>query len=523
MEKSTLSKLSFFFIPLFLFFQISLHAQPYSPKREFRGVWVATVRNIDYPRSPTQNSIAHREQWKKLLEKYKKLGFNAVIVQVRPTADAFYPSKLVPWSSYLTGKQGRAPQPDFDILQYMIESSHEQGVEFHAWLNPYRATFNMDTLSLSEKHLFNRKREWFLQYGTRFYFNPSLPEVRDHLSEVVGELVRNYDLDAIHFDDYFYPYKIAGLPFPDSIDFVNMGGNFPSIDDWRRNNVDVLIQQLSDTIKTAKPWVRFGISPFGVWRNKDKDPMGSDTRAGQTNYDDLYADVLNWLRNDWIDYVAPQLYWNIGYPPADFEKLLQWWRRYGYDKHIYIGQAAYKVGANQVEAWHDPLEIPRQIRMIRNTPECQGSIYFSSKSVLSNKLGIRDTLTRQYSTSALLPEMETLGMPLPYPPELKKPGSKKGAVKLKWKANKKDKAKLPLYYAIYRFEGEQTGNFENPENIIRITPWGGKKLKYVDDSIKDQRIYTYAITALNRQHSESDKSNSQSIIRLDGKVKRVKK
>ena len=260
----------------------SLYSQnePLPPKREFRGVWIATVNNIDYPRNSTVYSVALKEQYKKLIEKYKDMGFNAIIFQIRPSGDALYPTDLAPWSKYLTGKQGRSPAPYFDPLEFFIEETHKLGMEFHAWLNPYRATTNLDTFSLSEQHMLFQHRDWMMKYGGKYYFNPALPEVRQHLTDVVTEVVENYNVDAIHFDDYFYPYRIKNVPLQDTINFIKYGRNFDKIEDWRRNNVDELIQMVFTSVKQLKPHVKFGISPFGVWRNRENDPRGSDTRGG---------------------------------------------------------------------------------------------------------------------------------------------------------------------------------------------------------------------------------------------------
>ncbi|MBK7871875.1 MAG: family 10 glycosylhydrolase [Saprospiraceae bacterium] len=356
-----------------LFFQIN--AQIDAPKREFRAVWVASVANIDYPRQPSPNSIALQEQFKTLLEQYKQVGLNAIIVQIRPTGDALYPTELAPWSKYLAGRQGLAPAPDYDPLKFMIDEAHKMGFEFHAWMNPYRATMDLDTLSLAPNHAFHAHRDWMVRYGGRFYFNPALPQVRQHINDIVKEVVTKYDVDAIHFDDYFYPYKIKDEVFPDSIDFWRYGARFSNIEDWRRSNVDSLIENISTTINEIKPYVKFGISPFGVWRNKDKDPSGSDTRAGATTYDDLYADVVKWMRLGWIDYLIPQLYWNIGFPPADHATLVGWWGSRSYERDLYIGHAAYKVQNDPQPAWNVPDEIPKQIQLNRRNALTKAALF----------------------------------------------------------------------------------------------------------------------------------------------------
>ncbi len=482
-------------------------AQPVAPKREFRGVWVATVANIDYPKAPDTRPIALKEQWLQLLETYKAMGLNAVIVQVRPAGDAIYPSNLVPWSQYLTGRQGLPPaDTTFDPLTFMIEETHRNGMEFHAWFNPYRATVNLDTLSLSTLHMFNRRRDWMVRYGTRFYFNPALPEVREHLTQVVAEVVEKYDIDAVHFDDYFYPYKIQGEAFPDSLEYRVLGRSFANIDDWRRSNVDALIKMVSEKIRDIKPHVQFGISPFGVWRNRDRDPvMGSDTRAGATCYDDLYADVLKWSREGWIDYIAPQLYWHIGFPPADHYTLLKWWEQHTYGRLLYIGHAAYKVANDREVAWHDPAEMSRQIDLNRRNLVALGSIYFSSKSLVNNPLGVRDTIARYYARPSLLPTAPDRALKPFQAPQLLQVKNKDIKPLLRWRPNRLDRKNPPLYYVLYRFDGDKFGDFENGRHILAVTPRGEKKRTFTfhDLTAAPDQTYTYSVTALNRTHVES--------------------
>ncbi|MCR6720107.1 MAG: family 10 glycosylhydrolase [Chitinophagaceae bacterium] len=284
-----MKKLSFLFL---LFVSVQLFAQP---THEFRGVWIATVDNIDWPkRADYNNPTNQRADYIRILDMHKKNGMNAVIVQVRPSGDAFYPSSLEPWSQWLTGTQGKAPTPYYDPLQFMIDEAHKRGMEFHAWLNPYRANFNVKTASIASNHVTKLHPDWFVTYGDKKYFEPSNKQAQAFVVKVVQDIVSRYDVDAIHMDDYFYPYRIAGKEFPDAAAYVKSGSKL-SKDDWRRSNVDSIIKKLHVAIRQVKPKVKFGISPFSVWRNKDKDERGSNTKAGQTNYDDLYADILLWL------------------------------------------------------------------------------------------------------------------------------------------------------------------------------------------------------------------------------------
>lgn len=373
-------------------------------KQEFRAVWIATVDNIDWPSKKGLPVDSQKAEFVRILDLHKSNGMNAVIMQVRPATDAFYPSPYEPWSEWLSGVQGKPPSPYYDPLEFMITETHKRGMEFHAWCNPYRADFSIGKASIAPSHITRLHPTWFLDYGGKKYFDPGNKEAQAFVVEVIRDMTERYAVDAIHFDDYFYPYRIAGKEFPDSVSFQQYGTGF-SKDDWRRSNVDSVIVALSRMIKQTKPWVKFGISPFGVWRNSSKDPMGSNTKAGQTNYDDLYADILLWLKKDWIDYIAPQLYWEFGHAAAPYEVLIDWWSKHSYGKHCYIGLGIYRAGSN--DAWKDSTLIPRQIELLRTTPNIQGMIFFSSKTFNKNPNGWNDSLRLHYfKEPALIPAME---------------------------------------------------------------------------------------------------------------------
>lgn len=373
---------------------------------EFRAAWIATVDNIDWPSRKGLPVDSQKAEFIRMLNEHKRNGLNAVIVQVRPATDAFYPSPYEPWSEWLNGVQGKPPIPYYDPLAFMLAETKKRGMAFHAWCNPYRADFKIGTASIAPAHITRIYPHWFLPYGDKLYFDPGLPAVQDYVVEVIRDLLRRYPVDAIHFDDYFYPYRIAGKEFPDSVSYARYGKGMPK-DDWRRSNVDSIIVKLHRAIRATRPGVQFGISPFGVWRNSSKDPRGSNTRAGQTNYDDLYADILLWLQKGWIDYVAPQLYWEFGHSAAAFETLLEWWSRNTYGRHCYIGLGIYRAGSNA--AWQDPTQLPRQIRAIRNTPNMHGMIFFSGKTFYKNPNGWNDSLQQNYFRQpAPLPAMPWL-------------------------------------------------------------------------------------------------------------------
>lgn len=384
--------------------------------QELRGVWVATVANIDWPSRPGLDVETQKSEALAILDKQQALGMNAVFFQVRPAADAFFASSLEPWSRFLTGLQGTAPQPYYDPLAFWISEAHKRGLELHAWLNPFRASFSAEE-TLHPTHALHRHPEWLLKYGERYYFDPGLPEVRKHLLLVVADLVARYDVDGIHFDDYFYPYPIAGEAFADTLSFSLYGSGIPEeLGDWRRENVNRVIRTLNDTIKHLKPWVKFGVSPFGVWRNKASDPAGSDTRAGVQCYDDLYADILLWEHRGWVDYVMPQIYWTTRDVPANFTKLIHWWNQNLEHRHLYVGHALYKINP-RAPYWDRPSEIPDQIRMARELSSVSGSVFFSQRHFSrSDLLGMADSLSRDlYCRPALTPNMPWIDSLPPMP------------------------------------------------------------------------------------------------------------
>ena len=368
----------------------------------FRAAWIATVANIDWPQPETiGQSEAQQAQMITLLDSLQALGMNAIIFQVRPTADALYLSELEPTSHWLTGTQGHwGDQTPYDALRFVCQEAHQRGMEVHVWLNPFRLTLHtMSPDMLADDHIYRVHPEWFWRYGKQWYFDPSLPATRDWICMVVEDLCCRYDIDAIHMDDYFYPYPIAKTPLPDRKQFEADPRGFTAIGDWRRDNVNLTIQAIHNMIQRTRPEVQFGISPFGVWRNQDRDSLGSATKAGMTNYDDLYADILLWIRNGWIDYVVPQLYWEIGKKIADYEVLAHWWAEAvrGTDVKLYIGMAPYRLGgANEAAAWKTGNEIARQMRLNRTIPEITGECFYSTRPLLMNPLGVCDSIKSFY-------------------------------------------------------------------------------------------------------------------------------
>jgi uncharacterized lipoprotein YddW (UPF0748 family) len=512
----TAQKTTFFFAQIrplawilgLLFFQ-NLSAQ-ITPKREMRGVWIATVLNIDFPATATADSRYLADTWVQLIDRHKALGINTLYVQIRPAADALYPSSIVPWSRFLTGQSDVPPADGFDPLAFMIETAHQRGMEFHAWLNPYRVSMdNQGPASFSDRHVLNQHPDWCILYNKRYILNPGLPQVRQHINEVVAEIVSKYKVDAIHFDDYFYPYKNGNEAFNDYSTYKQYGSGFSTIEDWRRDNVDQLIYGLRQTMKRINPRVQFGISPFGVWRNRSRDPEGSDTQAGITCYDDLYADVRKWCRNGWIDYVVPQVYWTLDHPIANHYKIVKWWSENSANVPIYIGHGAYRVGQGSGRdiSWNNPNETPRQIQLSRNTPNVKGSVYFSSKSLMNNPLGLADSMRyNYYSSPALTPEViKDTSLLACEPPELRGITSEgNGRVLLRWKASQLTKKKIPFQYVVYRFPLGRV-DFNNGKNIIAIIPNDGKpEMTFFDQNPEDTHLYAVTVTSCIGTESPTD-------------------
>ena len=394
----------------FVFCLSTLSEAVYAEGITFRGAWIATVANIDWPsEEAVGNTGAQQAEMIWLLDSLESLRINAIIFQVRPTADALYYSELEPVSHWLTGKQGswtndQLPitnnQSPWDPLEWTIDAAHERNMEVHVWLNPYRVNLaRTDTSELAPNHIMRRHPEWFWEYNKQWYFNPGLDETRDWICTIVQDIVERYDIQAIHMDDYFYPYPAGGKPLPDTLTFKENPRGYDNIADWRRNNVDMAIQDISATIRECRPEVQFGISPFGVWRNASVDSTGSATQAGITNFDDLYANIRLWIQAGWIDYVLPQLYWEIGKRVADYEVLAHWWANEvkGTKCKLYIGMAPYRLeNAKKNTAWGTGNEIGRQMELNRTIPEITGECFYSTRPLLRNPRGVCDTISTYY-------------------------------------------------------------------------------------------------------------------------------
>ncbi|GAB4048854.1 glycoside hydrolase family 10 protein [Catellatospora paridis] len=493
---------------------------PAQPKRELRAMWIASVVNIDWPSAPGKAEEELKAEYRGWLDLAQRLNHNAVVVQVRPTADAFWPSPYEPWSEWLTGKRDNVG-PGWDPLAFLVAESHARNLEFHAWFNPYRVSMptsasglgaGTDVNNLAPGHPAREHPEWALAYpvnaaGSRLYYNPGIPAVRQYVQDAMMHAVENYDIDGVHFDDYFYPYPAAGQDFGDQATFEQYGAGFASKADWRRNNIDLLVHEMSGRIKAAKPWVKFGVSPFGIWRNQAADPLGSETNGTQS-YDANFADTRKWVKEGWLDYIVPQIYWNIGLAVADYAKLVPWWSDVvaGTNTQLYIGQADYKIAtAGQPAAWFDPAEMSKHLTFNRDY-NVSGNVHFSAVQVRANRIGATDLYAADhYSKPALVPTMSHLpSKPLLFPVVTKADRSDAG-VALKWQplADGAGPFGTAASYAVYRLDGlrllPSACDLADASHLVATT----RGTSFTDTTAVPGKRYTYFVTSLDRLYNES--------------------
>lgn len=472
-----------------------------NPKREFRGAWLHVIGQTQWQKKTAEQQKKYIEEQLDLLQ---QAGCNAVIFQVRPCADALYESNLETWSSWLTGKRGKAPSPLYDPMQYVIEQAHKRGMEFHAWLNPYRVT-SSDKDILPADHLAKKEPHRFVKFHGQTFFDPAYPENRDFICEVVEDIVSRYDVDAIHIDDYFYPYPKEGKKFDADGESYKKFGNGMEKNAWRRHNVDLLIEQLHSTIKGTKDWVRFGVSPFGIWRNKKNDPRGSDS-SGLQNYDDLYADVLLWAKKGWIDYLAPQLYWELDLKVAPSRHLAKWWNDNANGVDIYIGQDVRRTMTKADPGNHDKNELDTKVKLSRQLPNVKGNVWWHGYWVTENLNGVRDSLAMKYqSTIALTPAYGNKNLK---PQKVKnlKLVKNKGQIFLTWDkapGSVKQTSTDAVKYLVYQFFPGEEVDIDDPEAIIALTPYNTVLVEDYTDGPSAQGS-TFIVTAVDRMNRESE-------------------
>ena len=467
-----------------------------APKREFRGAWIQAV-NHQFEGIPTAQL---KTELASQLDSLASCGINAILFQVRVEADALYKSDLEPWSAYLTGFQGQTPDEDWDPLQFMIDECHARCMELHAWINPFRAK-TKPTTEFAGTHQMRLHPERIIAYGDLALFNPALQENRDYICQVAADIVTRYDIDGFHIDDYFYPYPDGNLKFRDDASFKADPRGFKNKDDWRRDNVNLFVEQLYNTVKNIKPWVKFGISPFGIYRNQSAQyPNGSET-SGLENYSGLYADVMLWIEKGWMDYCIPQTYWNTGYKAADYAVLAKWWSDNAGGCLMYLGQDVERTVTGVDPSHPESNQQRHKLNLERILGGLQGNCFWPAKSVVDNPSNYRSVLAQEYySTPALQPVADY--MPKNTPGKVRKlmPVETSDGPVLFWTAPKArkelDKA---VQYVVYRFEKGQDINIDDPQHIVAITRHSFINLPYRDGSTP----YIYVVTALNRLQRES--------------------
>ncbi|MGE5362493.1 MAG: family 10 glycosylhydrolase [Bacteroidota bacterium] len=489
--------MKYFILFFCLLLTVVTTAQSNPPKREFRGAWIATVGNIDWPNSSyTKDAAAQKRTLVEMLDNLKAAGVNAVMFQIRTECDALYNSKYDPWSYWVSGTQGAPPSPYYDPLQFAIEEAHKRGMELHAWLNPYRAKYSGSSYEVSPKHITNTHPEWILTFGKTKILDPGLPMVREYVTNVIMDVARRYDVDGIHFDDYFY---VSDITNEDAATYKNYSRGFTNLANWRRDNVNILISQISDSLKALKPYVKFGISPSGMWRAGY--PAGI---CGMYSYSELFADGIAWMQRKSIDYINPQIYWSIGSSiscgSTDYARIMKWWAdsAAANHRHLYVGHADYRISA-----WSSSSELPNQIRLNRANIKCQGSVHYNSGSLLGNPKGIVDTLKKDlYRYIALTPVMDWKETTPPGVPQNFRFSrlANSARTSLVWDAPVKTDAKdTAARYVIYRFSSSAVSEADlaNPANIYDITG----SMNYVP--LKQGTGNYFVITALDRNSNES--------------------
>ncbi len=489
-------------ILVFSFISI-LSAQNANPKREFRAAWIATVTNIDWPASPTASVETQKKQLTELLDVIKEANLNAVFFQVRPECDALYKSNIEPWSYWLTGAQGVAPAGDFDPLKFAIEESHKRGLELHAWLNPYRARHSGGSYTRSSNHVSNTHPEWILKFGNLYILDPGNPKVREYNLSVVVDIVRRYDVDGIHFDDYFYPYPPDQITSQDAATFASYNRGMTDVNNWRRDNVNIQMKAIKDSIDKINPRVKFGISPFGIWKNGV--PSGI---TGMDAYSAIYADPIAWLKQKSIDYLIPQLYWRIG-GSQDYNKLMPWWadstKKYGL--HFYTGNIF--TGTS-----YSTSELPNQLKANRNYSKTDGIVLFSAKHIPSNTLNFRDSLKNKYfNTPALVPGMNWKDQIKPNAPSnLKwdKLANARGEGLIWSSPSKASDGDFASMYVVYKFSSStvQSSDLENSNNIYNIV---GTNYSVLKPSENISGTMYFGVTSLDKNYNESELSSTLAV------------
>lgn len=464
-------------------------------KRELRGAWVATVANIDWP---SRNATPGKQiaEMISLFDNLKAAGINTIFFQVRTECDALYNSAYEPWAYWLTGEQGKAPEPFYDPLAFAVKEAHTRGMELHAWFNPYRAIKTNGEYKQSENHITVTKPEWILDFGNYKMLDPGLPEVRNYIANIIADVIKNYDVDGVHFDDYFYPYT-PQISNEDNETFLKHNEGQNDIHQWRRDNINKMVAQVYDTINYYKPYVSFGISPFGIVENHF-----AGTR-GMNSYSVIYCDPLTWIRDKTVDYVIPQIYWHIGFEIADYSKLLPWWASVIEDRHLYIGLYSSRFLGNRHNG--SETELGDQMRLNRVTENVHGEVFFSARSIANNVKNFADTLRNDfYSSHAFPPPMKWKDNISPNPPTNLNLRADSNGVTIWWdKPNPAEDGDEAFYYAVYKFKKGEEININNHENLIHLTSFNGSRRFRENIKLTSGDSYIYVVTSFDRRHNES--------------------
>ena len=480
-----------------LFFSVYTFAAGHA-KREFRGAWIQCVNGqfLGMGTKQMQDSLLYQ------LDKLKEYGVNAIIFQVRPECDALYASQYEPWSRFLTGRQGKSPAPYWDPLEWMIEQCHNRGMELHAWINPFRAK-TKTTSELANSHVAIKHPERVFAYDGQLILNPGIPENRDYICKVVKDIVSRYDVDGLHIDDYFYPYPAPGQRIPDEKEYGKYSNGIRDRGDWRRDNVNLFIRQLCDTIHKAKPWVKFGISPFGIYRNKKSDPANGSMTNGLQNYDDLYADILMWVNNGWVDYCVPQLYWQIGHKAADYKTLIKWWNKFAGKRPLYIGEDVLRTVKYADPDNPSVNQMPAKMKLHEDMSNVSGTVLWYAKAVVDNAGNYGTLLKNVYwKYPALMPRMDFIDAKQPKKVRKMKVVDMDGKPVLFWQAPKAkhwdDKA---ARFVVYKFVNGERVDVGDPSKIAAITTDEYYEIP-LSDFARGKKV-RYVVTALDRMWNES--------------------
>jgi len=480
-------------------------------KEQFRGAWMQTAFQDRFMKLKPEDC---KQYMSRMVEELEATGFNAILFQVRPEGDAFYQSQYEPWSRFLTGRQGVAPAPMWDPMDYMIQLCHQHHLEFHAWINPFRMTCSKFTV-LAENHLYNQHPEWFVKYDDKLYLNPALPECRSHVRQVVKDIVTRYDVDAIHIDDYFYPYPVKGQTFDDRWAFENYApvmnidvNGEDALGSFRRRSVNILMKTLHEDLRATKPWVRFGVSPFGIYRHKSNDYAEGSMTSGIQCYDDLYADVLLWAQQGWIDYVIPQLYWEIGHPQADYTTLVKWWNDHTPSNcHLYIGQSIER----SLDGPKDRKPLPdlskshqhfsNKLNQASEGKNILGNSFWFAYQVTDNNYHVRDFLSKEiFTLPALVPAFKSIDPIAPEKVKNLNVGMAKTGLRVSWQyVLTDDPMQKPRFFCVYKFKkGEKVDISDASHLFLRtVNP------SFIDEDVANAPKYTYVVTSIDALGNES--------------------